>query len=163
MKKILFLLVTLSVFAACNQEPAQEEWPPLSLLDQTGLPITIMAPDSAVVKMSDMGILKDITVKGGDNYYLQIYAASATTNDLAKIKSDKLSEVKSNRYFSKIVREEEAGFIYETKIDSTNINYGFRYALVKGDMEYIFQTGLIGTYELEEIERMYQAVQPVKR
>lgn len=163
MQKTLAILLIIGVFAACNQEPKAEAWKPLNLLEQTGLPITIQAPDSAEVKMSDLGILKDVTVKKGDDYYIQIYAGSAETNDIARIKADKLTDVKSNRYFSKIVKEEDAGFIYETQIDSSNINYGFRYAQVKGDMEYIFQTGLIGTFDLNEVERMYEAVKPQKK
>ncbi|MEN0002956.1 MAG: hypothetical protein AAF798_02385 [Bacteroidota bacterium] len=162
MKKIIALALLSCALFSCNQEPAEEAWKPLNLLEKAGVPITIMAPDSAEVKLTDLGILKDVTIQQGDDYYIQLYAGAAETNDIAKLKSDKLAEVKANRYFSKIMKEEEAGFIYETQIDSTHLNYGFRYAMVKGDMEYTFQTGLIGTFGLEEVERMYEAVKPQK-
>jgi hypothetical protein len=77
---------------------------------------------------------------------------------LAKVKSDQLNTVKDTRYFSKIVREEEEGFIYESAFDSTTTGYGFRYIQIKGDKEYVFQTGLVGTFSLEEVENMYKAV-----
>lgn len=147
---------------SCRQEAA-DDWKPTSLMPY-GVPVTIMAPDSVVVKTSDMGgLLKDITVRGGEDYYIQIYATDAETTDISKIKANQLAEVKSNRYFSRIVREEEPGFIYQTQIDSNNINYGYRYIRVEGDKEYIFQPGLTGIYSLEEVERMYDAVKPQDR
>jgi hypothetical protein len=161
-KRILILLGIIAGLWSCQQEPA-DDWKLTSLMPY-GVPVTIMAPDSVIVKTSDMGgLLKDITVRGGEDYYLQIYATDAETTDISKIKANQLAEVKSNRYFSRIVMEEEPGFIYETQIDSNNINYGFRYIRVQGDKEYIFQTGLTSIYSLEEVERMYEAVKPQER
>lgn len=135
---------------------------PLDLM-RYDIPLTIMAPDSVNVKTMDLVIQKDVTVKGAltDDYYVQIYAADAATNDIAQVKAEQLTEVKSNRYFSKIVEEEDMGFIYETKIDSTN-NYGFRYIHLQGDKQYIFQTGLIGTFSQEDVKGMYNAVKQGK-
>lgn len=161
-KRILILLCVITGIGSCQQEAAGD-WEPTSLMPY-GVPVTIMAPDSVVVKTSDMGgLLKDITVRGGEEYSIQIYATDAETNDISKIKANQLADVKSNRYFSRIVEEEEAGFIYETQIDSSNINYGFRYIHLQGDKEYIFQTGLTGLYTQEEVERMYEAVKPQGR
>ncbi len=157
MKKVLFFLFATMFIGACTQDKGPK-WAPLDLMPY-GVPLTIEAPDSAKVKTTDLGLIKDITVKEGEDYYIQLYASSASTNDVAKIKTDQLSEVKNNRFFSKIVKEEADGFIYETAIDSANINYGFRYIYLQGDMEYIFQTGLIGTFTQEETEMMYEAVQ----
>lgn len=162
MKKILLVILSLGLFFACQQE-AKEEWKPLDLL-QYGVPITIMAPDSAKVNADDLGggLIKDITIKGEEDYSIQLYASAAETNDIAKIKADQLAEVKANRYFSKIINEEEAGFIYETAIDSNNINYSFRYIQLKGDLECVFQTGLVGSFTQEEAQKMYEAVKPKK-
>ncbi|GJM35332.1 MAG: hypothetical protein DHS20C18_43330 [Saprospiraceae bacterium] len=150
-----FLFVALLI-GACQQDTGPQ-WTQLDLMSY-GIPLNIAAPDSAKVKTTDLGLMKDITIQEGKDYYVQLYASSASTNDIAKIKADQLSEVKSNRFFSKIVKEETDGFIYETSIDSSNINYGFRYIYLQGDMEYIFQTGLIGTFTQEQTERMYEAV-----
>lgn len=159
MKKITLFLCGLFWLASCQQEN-QQDWKPLDLL-QWGIPVTVLAPDSAKVKTMDMGgLLKDVTIKGDDNYYIQIYASDASTTDISRIKANQLAEVKANRYFSKIVNEEEAGFIFENVVDSANVYYGFRHIRVQGDKEYIFQTGLIGSFSLEEVEKMYGAVQP---
>ncbi len=159
MKKFIVLFFCMTSFLYCKNE-VQEDLKPLDLL-KWGIPITILAPDSAQVKTMDMGgLLKDVTIKGDNNYYIQIYASDAATTDIARIKSDQLAEVKANRYFSKIVSEEEDGFIYENAVDSANIYYGFRHIRVQGDMEYVFQTGLIGSFTQEEVEKMNGAVQP---
>lgn len=154
------LLFTIG-FLSC-QSDSNAKLQPLDLM-RYDIPLTIMAPDSVDVKTMDLVVQKDVTIKGeGDeNYYIQIYAADAATNDIAEVKAEQLTEVKSNRYFSKIIEEEAAGFIYETTIDSTN-NYGFRYVHLQGDKQYIFQTGLIGKFTQEDAKSMYQAVQQKK-
>lgn len=153
------LILGLTLLMSCQSEPTSN-LKSLNLL-QYGVPMSILAPDSAKVETMDLVVQKDITVKSreNDDYYVQIYASDAETNDVAQIKSTQLREVKGNRYFSKIINEEEQGFIYETKLDSTNINYGFRYVYLQGDKQYVFQTGLIGTFTQEEVENMYKAVQ----
>jgi len=160
MKYRIGIFAAVLMIAACQQEQ-QTQLEPLDLLPY-GVPVTIMAPDSAEVNTMDMVVTQDITVKKGEDYFVQIYVSEASTTDIPRIKANQLSEVKSNRYFSRIVQEDEAGFIYETAIDSSNVNYGFRYLMVKGDKELIFQTGLIGDFDLQDVEQMYQAVQPKK-
>lgn len=158
MKKSLLFVAAIILIAACQKNGGADEWVEKDLLEY-GIPITIMAPDSAEVNSSDLGgLIQDVTIKKGDDYYIQIYASDAETTDIARVKSAQLAEVKSNRYFSKIVTEDMDGFVYETVIDSTAINYGFRYMKVQGDKEFIFQTGLVGSFTQEEAERMYEAV-----
>ena len=149
------------LFFACQQEP-KTNLKPLNLL-QYDIPLTIMAPDSAEVKTMDLLVQKDVTIKGGDDYFVQIFVSDAITTDTKKILADLMADVKKNRYFSKMVKEEENGFIYETMIDSTHTNYGFRQVRVQGDREFIFQTGLIGTFDQAQVEIMYNAVKPVKK
>lgn len=158
MKNFSFLVVIILFFAACSPEE-KVDFKPLDLLKQ-GIPLTIMAPDSADVKKSDFGpVMKDITIRKGADYFVQIYASQASTSDVSKLKAQELAEVKNKKYFSKIVKDEPMGFIYETKVDSNYIDYGFRYVLIQGSNEYIFQTGLIGPFTLEAVEHMYEAVQ----
>ena len=129
-----------------------------------GLALSILAPDSAEIQSRDLGgIYRDITVKGSGNYALQILATTAETSDIAKIKAGQLAEVKGSRFFQRIVREEEDGFIYETAVDDNYSNYGFRYIVLQGDQEIVFQTSLTGQFSLEQAEWMYQAVQQVRR
>lgn len=157
MKNITLLLFAILFFAACESEE-KVNLQPLDLLEY-GVPVTIMAPDSAEVKKSDFGpFMKDVTVRKGKDYFVQIYASQASTTDIAQLKAQALTEVKGKKYFSKIISEEMAGFIYETKVDSNYIDYGFRYIRVQGSNEFIFQTGLIGPFTLEAVQNMYEAV-----
>ncbi|MEL6636757.1 MAG: hypothetical protein AAFW73_17495 [Bacteroidota bacterium] len=151
----LFFLALLSACATENTEQLQ----PLSLL-QYGLPITILAPDSAEVKSVDMGILKDVTITGEENYAVQIIASRSLNSDMKGLVGEQLAEVKKNPFFSKVVEEEDNGFIFENAIDSTRTNYGFRYIHLAGEQELIIQNGLMGIFSRAEIDRMYRAVHP---
>ena len=152
----LVACISLALLFACNQErgPVLEE---LDLMSYQ-MPIVIQAPAGAEVKKLDLVIQKDITVKKGDDFYIQIFESDATERDLEKVKERMISEVKQNPYFSEILMEEERGFIYKTQIDSTRTNYGFRYARIQADKEYTFQAGMIGIFSMDQVETMYNAV-----
>lgn len=155
MKKISFLFLLIAVLTAC-QKDVQDEWKSLDLLPYS-VPVTVLAPDSVDVNSQNLGgIIQDVTLKAL-GYSIQIYGTDLETNDLARLKAEQLSEVKNNRYFSRIVQEEANGFIYENLIDTT-VNYSFRYVLPRGDKLYTFQTGIVETYTLPEAKRLYQAV-----
>lgn len=155
MKYRLFLLLIVSVLCSCKDSTPQLD--SLSLLEY-GLPISINAPEGVEVTVDDLGVWKDVTVKDSLDFNLQIIASQSTTFDKAKIVSERLAEVKSGLYFSKIIEEYEDGFIFEKKIDDDNINYDFRFIKLNGDQEYIFQTGLLGTFSEEAVRKMYNAV-----
>ncbi len=162
--KIHYLLLAVlftGLFACQNTSTAKLK--SLDLL-QYGIPITIMAPDSAKVVAGSLSFSQDITIKSpDDNYDVQIFAYDATTTDISAVKASHIAEAKSNAYFSEIIEEEEAGFIYSTVFDSTATNYGFKYLKIQGDKEYIFQTGLVGTFGLEDVKMMYDAVKNEKK
>lgn len=121
-----------------------------------GMPISIKAPPDAQVKKEDLGVIQSIIVTG-EKYDVQIYSSKTTTLNLEKVKQEKLKEVKETRYFSKIIEEEEDGFIYEKDIDG-NIRYDFRHIKLLGDKEFTFQKGLMGNFTEEEVRVMYEAV-----
>jgi len=159
--KLTSILISICFLAfACKTDPSSS-LKSTNLLAH-GLPITIMAPDSAKIESANLSFSKDVTIQKGDGYYVQIFSTDASTTDLVKIKNEKIAEVKGNPYFSEMVKEEEDGFIYKTAIDPEKENYGFRHIRIQGDKEYIFQTGLIGTFTLEQVETMYQSVKPQK-
>lgn len=101
--------------------------------------------------------MKDLTIKKDANYYIQLYASSSNTTDVQQLKSERLTDVKKNPYFSKIISEEPNGFIYEKILDSIP-SYAFNYVYLQGDQEYIFQTGLTSLFKLEDVQNMYNAV-----
>lgn len=154
--RFFILLASVGLIWSCQQEPAVK----FSSLDLTkyGVPMSIQAPDSVEIKTKDYGFSKDITVKAGEDYSIQILASEANTQDVSQVKASEMASVKQGIYFNRIVSEEPDGFIYESALDSTHLNYGFRYVRLQGGREFIFQTGLIGDFSLEDVETMYQAV-----
>lgn len=153
MYKVAISLILVFFIISCGNEPKTE---PLDLMKH-GLPIQIMAPQEAVVKSNDAGFYKDVTVKYGDNYFVQIISTSVTISDIAQLKSDQLRQVKKHPHFKEVIFEEENGFIFEKQIDSLT-NFDFRYIKIQGSDEYIFQTGLSGTYSQEDVRAMYESV-----
>ena len=154
MKKLFILIVSILFLFSCGDNKSKNE-----LLDlmKYGLPIEIQAPAESVVKANDLGFYKDVTVKGGEDYFIQILSTSATSSNTTQLKQEQLREVKKNPYFNKIIFDESNGFIFEKKIDSI-FNYDFRYVKIQGNLEYIFQTGLYGNFSEESVKKMYESV-----
>lgn len=152
---LAIFLLSILMFS-CKQD-VSSKYPRLDLL-QYGMPIEIYAPADAEVVKGDLGVMQDVTIKSGEEFYIQVFASDATTVDVKGILSDMISEVKKTPFFSKIVEEYEDGFIYENKIDD-RINYDFRYIKLQADKEYVFQTGFTGKYTEEQVKDMYAAVQ----
>jgi hypothetical protein len=157
MKIFSFLLVSCLILSSCTNDPLSD-YKELDLM-QYGVPLKIMAPDSADVKKEDWISQQGITIKKGD-YEVQVWSSDASTPDIATLKANKLAEVKSNRLFSKIVQEDSDGFIFENKLDSLTLFYGFYHMIIQGDHEYTFQNGLRGNFTLPQVENMYKAVKP---
>lgn len=156
MRNFLILVLAFCLWNCGSDAPELKEYDLL----QHGVPMSIQVPvDSPSVTMGE-GFLgeKEVKVKAGDNYDILISYAPATTSDLAELKAEQVANVKSISTFSKIIQEDEAGFIYESAIDSTALFYGFRYIHLQGDQRYLFQSGLIGTFSLEDTELMYESV-----
>lgn len=158
MIKYTTLLLVLVTALGCKTDTSLSDMEDLSLLTY-GVPITIKAPAGADVKKSNLGVFDDVTIKAGEDYYVQLLASDATLLDVALVKQDLLADIKASRYFSSIVEDFPDGFIYEKQIDSSNTNYSFRHVKIHGDKEYIFQTGLVGQYSIDDVKTMYRAVQ----
>lgn len=154
---IVSLVFLLGLFSCKGDGGKTSSLPDLDLM-KYGMPIKIKAPAGAEVKASDMGIMKDVTIKGENNFFLQVTSGIATTTNAADIKAQQLSEVKAAMFFDALLEEDESGFIYKKKITETRENHDFRVVKIQGDQEYIFQTGLSGQYSLEDVQRMYASV-----
>ncbi len=158
-KKTFFGLLFVLALTSCAKK---NDLKPLSLLDY-GIPLTIMAPDSASIKHEKLAIEEDITITApASNYKLQIFISEATYSNPSKLVEEQKGVVKQNPYFTKITDEYPDGFIFESNIDSTK-TFGFRRVKIMGDKEIIFREALLGTFSKEDIERMYHAVEGVKR
>jgi len=138
----------------CGQESKYEDYDLL----KHGLSLKIKAPLDPEVKVTDMGIAKDVTVKKGEDFNIQIISSAASNYNISEIIAEKKETVEGSVYFSEIIHEDENGFVFEKKIDEENINYDFRFVKIVGDTEYDFQTGLLGKFSKEAAMEMYDAV-----
>ena len=109
MYKYLFLSLP---FLACTG--GKSDMIEMDLLAQ-GVPIKILAPVDATVNVDDLGIIKDITITDSLNFNVQIFASDASSLNSNKIKNDQKKIVEEARFFSKIMREDDNGFIFEKK------------------------------------------------
>jgi hypothetical protein len=123
-----------------------------------GLPISVNAPEGSVVVADDLVVMQDVTVKHGEDYFIQIFGSDAITLDANKIFQQKKAEVTAGSSFSEIIQEDETGMIYKKQIDEKTIDYDFVYVKVQGDKEYIFSTGLMGIFDEEQVRTMYNSV-----
>lgn len=154
---ITYIFVVLLIFS-CEPEGHPKGWQVFDLLPY-GPAVTIMAPPNPTVAESELksSLITDLTISDDDNYKLQIYYGTSLTNDIARLKNDQLQIARNKRYFRRIVKEEVAGFIYQSLIDSVE-TYSFNFTKLQGEMEINFQSGLSGIFTLEEIEMMYEGV-----
>jgi len=153
-----YLFFTFLIIVSCKSESkVNSNLVDLDLM-KYGMPLKIKAPADPVVVNEDMGVIQDVTVKGDDNYFLQITSGTATTTDVASLKESLLSDIKTTPFFSKIVEDFDNGFIYEKKISEDRLNYDFRYIKVQGNNEFVFQTGLIGSFSVEDVKMMVESV-----
>lgn len=152
------LLPALLLTIGCRPSPVSE-YRSKSLL-QYGIPITVLAPDSVSVEKEDWVVQQSISLRNEDEqYFVQIWIRDADLYDISSVKEEKLAEVQGDPSFSKVVKEDPDGFIYERKIDSSTVNYDFRHFQVKGDKEYTSQTDLTTQlFTLDEVMNMYMAV-----
>ena len=123
-----------------------------------GFAISVKAPEEAVVKFDDYGLMQELTIAQGNEYNIQILKSVSNTSNAKEALSAQMNLVKSDRYFSKVIEEYDYGFIFEKKIDD-NINYDFRFVKLIGEDEYVYQTGMTGTYTEESVRQMYNSVQ----
>lgn len=140
--------------AGCSREPSGYSE---RHLGEFGLDLILLVPDSAHVQVKEYGPIRDFTVSDGGRFSLQIFEFQSPTGDTAGEKLRQLNTARQDPLFREIVREDDHGFIYAMQADSASVDYDFRYVRMIGDRELIFQTGLVGRYALEDVERMYAA------
>lgn len=159
MRLFSFFISLLFLFACSNPNDAYLQ--PRNLLEY-GIPYTILAPDSVDIQKENLVVQDEVIIKSqkSDDYEVRIYFGAAT-KDVAATKAEHLNNLKSISAYSavNVILDEPNGFIFETVIDSTLHNFGFRRIVVQGDREYIFQSGN-GNYTKEQAEEMYKATVP---
>ena len=158
--RLFSLFIILLFVVACNN--ADDSYlKPRNLLEY-GIPYTILTPDSVDIKKENLVVQDEVIIKSqkSDDYEVRVYFGEAT-KDITATKAEHLNNLKSISVYTSVnvVLDEPNGFVYETVIDSTLHNFGFRRIIVQGNKEYIFQSGN-GNYTKEQAEEMYQATIP---
>jgi len=157
----IFILSFFSIFlfSGCTESDPMEGWEDLNLL-QYGVPFSIKAPGGTSVNTSSLGLRQDITIKNPDyNFDIQLFVSDATTTRTESVVEREKEQVTSDLRFIRFMAQNDHGFIFEQEFTEEQANYDFRFVRIMGDKEYIFQTGMIGLFSLEDVETMYKAVQ----
>lgn len=148
---ILFVFVLIS----CGGDKSKN-YPSTDLLKH-GFAISVKAPENSEIKSDDFGVMQELTIKSGDYYNVQILKSKTNTTDVSLAVRGQKNIIKTDQYFTKLIEEYDNGFIFEKDIDG-NINYDFRYVKIIGDQEYVYQTGMMGTFTEEAVRTMYESV-----
>lgn len=156
MRYLIILSLLLVYSCGPSGSASQSNFPEMDLM-KYGMPIKIQAPAESVAEGSDLGVMKDVTVKGKDNYFIQITSGLSTSTDIPGLVSAQKQEVSRSEFFDGYIQEDDQGFIFKKKIGD-RLNHDFRYIKIQGDQEYLFQTGFMGQFTLEEVQAMYEAV-----
>ncbi len=149
-------LIFTFIFSACSPDPS-EDWVEHNLIGE-GVPLKVLGPEDLEVKVSTLGTMQDITLKGSDDYSLQVFGMDVQTTNIEELVEEQKDMVREEAYFEKIEKEWEKGFIYSLQIDSAALDYDFRQLRLKGDKVYIFQCGMLGRNSKEKVDRLVKAV-----
>ncbi len=158
---IITVIAIGMVFSHCTPDPT-DDWVEHNLIGE-GLPLKVFAPKDAEIKVGTLGTMDDITIKGADNYSVQILGMDAQTTKMETLVQDQKQLVEEEEYFNVIEKEWEEGFIYSMAIDSSDLSYDFRHIRLKGDKMYVFQCGMMGQNSRVVVDRLAAAVQRKKK
>jgi len=151
MKNTIPFLMLIFGLIACNSDGLET-----ISLQEHGANIDIKIPAGAEVTSEPIGYRKQISVKQ-DKFDIIMLVGDEETRTAAEIKKEKLESVKALDIFSKVVQEDDNGFIYEIN-QGTGKNYDFRYVYVKNGSSHDFRRNFVGDYTLDEVKTMYNAV-----
>jgi hypothetical protein len=155
----LYLIIGLSIILIGCESSVKKKPSGLSLM-KFGIPITLNAPDDAVVSQGSSGRMStDVNVKSGEDFHLHVFMTSALSSDLQAIKLGYKDDVISNPYFIKMLEEFDDGFIFEiNSVNGFDKKYDFRRIILQGDKEIIFQSGVTGEFDEKAVKKMYHSL-----
>ena len=153
----VFALILLSV-VACKPKSQYE----LVGTDfgSKGLPLRVKAPANAKIDVVpgppiDLFTIRDEASNYGVSFEAQdILAGTSVEGEKANL----LATAKGTGFFSKVIKEEPNGFVYENKMSETDIRYSFGYVLFKGDKMYTAQADPSLKLTQAQAEELFEAV-----
>jgi hypothetical protein len=152
---LFFIAITLSI-TACKVD-STNNWNEVDLLAY-GIPIKINAPEKFEVKKTTFSSHDNFTIKGDNNYSMEIFVSDATVNEPMTIKKELLEFTQGNKFFSELVLDQDNGFIYKLVIDSSNVFYGFRKVKIQGSSQYVFQNPIMSQYDEVMARSLFESI-----
>jgi len=156
MLRIYFAFILTGLLFSCASDPS-DDWVEHNLIGE-GVPLKVKGPEDLEVKVSTLGTMEDITLKGKDDFSLQVFGMNVQTTDIEKLVKEQQDMILEEAYFEEVVEEWDEGFIYSYQIDSSELDYDFRHLRLKGDKVYVFQCGMLGRNTKEKVDRLVKAV-----
>lgn len=157
----IFLIVLFLTNSCKNNSSDTNDWVTKDLLTE-GVSLKILAPTDVKVKVGIENHYKKVSLQSGKDYFIEIIATESGSNDLKKIKSELLQEIKKQKNFSKIINDSENGFLFEKKKPDGDVSYDFRYLKSDGYQQFVFQTGMYSDFSLSQAKIMYQSLNKLK-
>jgi hypothetical protein len=126
-----------------------------------GVPLSIQAPEGALVQELDLLIMKEINIKKGD-FHLQLFIHKPLNENGDSLLWHQMEAVSGSSGFIEFTDVESSGFIYSIAPTKDKIIYGFRY-LMPFDSSYLLarqHPRIEPTYN--EIREMYESVKSAR-
>ncbi len=149
------LLVSMFFLISCQEEKGRLK--PLDL-SPYGLHLSILAPDSTEVSIKEYPMMRDISIRKDDHFHIQLFELESNGSDPVSEKQRQMTAIMKDPYFLNIIKEYDKGFIYSKQMDSSAIDYDFRYVRFLDGKQLIFQSGVLMPFALNDIEQMVEAI-----
>jgi hypothetical protein len=117
-------------------------------------------PKDVDINRRIVGNITEVIVKGKDEkswFELIVQNLPSESEDLAWNKYLQIEDVRNNVYFTRIMEENENGFIYEL-VPRDKPTYHFRYVIVQGSQLYVVSTALGSELTMEQTRELFEAV-----
>ncbi len=102
--------------------------------------------------------MRNINIRKDEHFHIELFELESNHNDPVSEKQRQMTAMKKSPKFLEILKEYDNGFVYSKKLDSTSIDYDFRLVEYLGDKQLIFQSGVMTSFSLEDIEQMVKAI-----
>jgi hypothetical protein len=155
---ITVLLISVLFMQSCKDMKSTNDGFIERDLISKGIPLKIMAPEDAEVNIKVENFYKDITIKKGSDYSVQIICTEALVNEIVAVREELENEVRKNPYFAEIISEDPNGFVYSKKSENGSLIYDFRYIKIEGGQQFVFQAGKYGEFTKEQAMKMFDSV-----
>lgn len=155
----LILIASLGLLQNCSNAKAPHKKGSTSLLSY-GIPLYVNIPKDVDINRRIVGNITEVTVKGKDEkswFELIVQNLPSESEDLAWNKYLQIEDVRNNVYFTRIMEENENGFIYEL-VPRDKPTYHFRYVIVQGSQLYVISTALGSELTMEQTKELFDAV-----